>query len=63
MKAVQVKQYGNSSVIEVTTNAPKPTVKPGQVLVENYAASINPIDWKVREGFLNLPLVEILLAE
>jgi NADPH:quinone reductase-like Zn-dependent oxidoreductase len=52
MKAVQINTYGGTEVIEVTNDAVKPTLKTGQVLVENRAASINPIDWKIRMGYL-----------
>ncbi|MEK7113156.1 MAG: NADP-dependent oxidoreductase [Patescibacteria group bacterium] len=52
MKAVQINSYGGSEILEITENAPKPSVTKGQVLVEVYAASINPIDWKVRAGYL-----------
>lgn len=52
MKAVQINKYGGVEVLEVNENAPKPNPTHGQVLVEVYAASINPIDWKVRAGYL-----------
>jgi len=32
--------------------APKPVAKPGQVLVKVRAASVNPIDWKMRRGMM-----------
>jgi len=32
--------------------APKPVAKPGQVLVKVRAASVNPIDWKMRRGLM-----------
>ena len=52
MKAVQINSYGGTEVLEVNESVPKPTLKPGQVLVEVHAASLNPIDWKTRVGFL-----------
>lgn len=51
MKTIQYASYGSPEVLEVNANAPKPTLKPGQILVENKAASINAIDWKVRAGY------------
>jgi NADPH:quinone reductase-like Zn-dependent oxidoreductase len=51
MKAAQISEYGGKDVLQVTVDAPKPTAKPGQVLVEVYAAAINPFDLKVREGY------------
>ena len=52
MKAVQIKAYGGVEVLEINDQAPKPTLKDKQILVEVYAASINPIDWKIRAGYL-----------
>lgn len=52
MKALQINAYGTNDVLEVNPNAPKPILKKGQMLVENYAASVNAIDWKIRAGYL-----------
>ena len=52
MKAVQIKGYGGVEVIEINDNALKPTPSKNQVLVEVHAASINPVDWKIRSGYL-----------
>lgn len=52
MKAVQIHQYGGQDVLELNQNAPKPVAGNGQVLVEVHAASINPVDWKIRAGYL-----------
>ena len=59
MKAAQINGYGGKDVLAITSDAPKPTAGPGQVLVEVYAAGINPFDWKVREGFVNLPNLQL----
>ena len=52
MKAAQYNRYGGPEVIEVNNNTPKPSPGAGQVLVEVYAASLNPFDFKLREGFM-----------
>jgi len=51
MRAVVINEYGSKDVL-VEQELPKPEIKPNQVLVEAYATSINPIDWKLREGYL-----------
>lgn len=50
MKAVQINAYGGSEVLEVNENAPTPTPGKGQVLIEVYAAGLNPFDIKVLSG-------------
>ncbi|MCK1993757.1 NADP-dependent oxidoreductase [Peribacillus muralis] len=51
MKAVVIKQYGGKERLkEIDIQKPIPEEK--QVLVKLHATSINPIDWKLREGFL-----------
>src|SRR5215469_1554239 len=52
MKSVQIKKYGNSEVIEINESAPEPIVSVGKVLVIVKAAGVNPIDWKIREGYM-----------
>ncbi|MDP6435871.1 MAG: NAD(P)-dependent alcohol dehydrogenase [Gammaproteobacteria bacterium] len=49
MKAAVLDEFGPSSVIHIR-DIPKPTVSDGKVLVEVHATSINPIDWKMRDG-------------
>jgi len=51
MKAAQYKSYGEPDVLEVV-EVPKPEVKPGQILVDVHAASLNPFDYKVRRGYM-----------
>lgn len=48
MRAVRIHAYGGPEVMGID-DVPMPT---GQVLVKVRAASINPIDWKVRRGML-----------
>lgn len=52
MKAAQINAYGGHEVVEITGNAPEPTLSAGKVLVEVHAAGVNPIDWKMCEGYL-----------
>lgn len=49
MKAVQIHRYGEPEVL-VYEDAPRPTIQPGQVLVQVHAAGVNPVDWKTRGG-------------
>ncbi|HKU49864.1 MAG TPA: NADP-dependent oxidoreductase [Nitrososphaera sp.] len=53
MKSAQMKGYGSSEVIEINENAPLPNdPSVGKVLVKIEAAGVNPIDWKIREGYM-----------
>lgn len=51
MKAIAIKQYGRKEQLK-EIDIPKPTPKEKQVIVKLHATSINPIDWKLREGYL-----------
>jgi len=52
MKAAQFSKYGGPEVIVINPEAPTPQLKGGQILIENYAASINPFDATFREGYM-----------
>lgn len=58
MKAVQINGYGGVDVLEFVKDAPKPVPDKDQVLVEVYASSLNPFNYKIREGYLkdSMPL-------
>ncbi|MDN5866536.1 MAG: NADP-dependent oxidoreductase [Candidatus Nitrosocosmicus sp.] len=51
MKSVQINKYGASDVTNINDNVPIPKVSAGKVLVEVNAVGVNPVDWKIREGF------------
>lgn len=54
MKAVRFHTFGGPEVLRYE-DAPKPEVKPGEVLVRVRAAGINPPDWYLRQGYQALP--------
>jgi NADPH:quinone reductase-like Zn-dependent oxidoreductase len=51
MKAAQINEYGDASVVQVT-EIEKPIPQKGKVLVEVHASSINPYDSAVRAGYV-----------
>lgn len=51
MKAAQINEYGDSSVVKVV-DIDTPSIDEGRVLVRVQAASLNPFDTMVRAGYL-----------
>ncbi|WP_251358802.1 NADP-dependent oxidoreductase [Kangiella sp. TOML190] len=51
MKAVRMHQYGDAKVLSYE-DAPKPEIAADEVLIKIVASSVNPVDWKVRAGYL-----------
>jgi len=51
MLAVRIHQYGKRDVLSLD-EIPVPEIGPDELLVKVVATSINPVDWKVREGYL-----------
>ena len=51
MKAIRIHRYGGPEVLKYE-DAPRPEPQAGEVLVRVHAAGVNPIDWKVREGYM-----------
>lgn len=49
MNAVVMSRYGSAEVL-AWAQTDKPRIAPGQVLVRVRASSVNPVDWKVRQG-------------
>ena len=50
MKAVVLHEYGGPEKLKFEDNVPDPQVSGDTVLIAASAASVNPIDWKVRSG-------------
>ncbi|MGZ4874556.1 MAG: NADP-dependent oxidoreductase [Candidatus Angelobacter sp.] len=59
MRAVIAEQYGGAEVLEISEDLPVPRVGPNGVLVQVHATSVNPVDWKLRQGLLHavMPVV------
>ena len=55
MKAAFIRRYGGNDVIELG-ELPAPQAGPGELLVEVHAASVNPVDFKIRDGMLKMIL-------
>ncbi|WP_129336484.1 NADP-dependent oxidoreductase [Cellulomonas endophytica] len=56
MRAIAYHRFGGPEVLEAT-ELPTPRVGPDSVLVRVHATSVNPVDWKVRQGYLE-PLMD-----
>ncbi|HRD48174.1 MAG: NADP-dependent oxidoreductase [Candidatus Competibacter sp.] len=62
MKAVRIHAYGGPELLHYET-APRPVPNPDDLLIRVRAAAVNPVDWKIREGYLQgflnhrLPLI------
>jgi NADPH:quinone reductase-like Zn-dependent oxidoreductase len=63
MKAVRIHNYGGSDVL-VYEEVPVPEPGSGELLVRVRAASVTPMDWKMREGYVrqwvDVPMPHIL---
>jgi NADPH:quinone reductase-like Zn-dependent oxidoreductase len=51
MKAVRIHAYGGPEVLTYE-DVPLPSIAAEDVLIRVHAAAINPVDWKIREGYL-----------
>jgi NADPH:quinone reductase-like Zn-dependent oxidoreductase len=50
MKAMIIRSYGDANVIE-SHQLPIPSIGPDEILVKVHATGINPVDWKMRQGY------------
>jgi NADPH:quinone reductase-like Zn-dependent oxidoreductase len=50
LKAVRLYEYGGPENLKFEVDAPDPVLSADFVLIESAAASVNPIDWKIRSG-------------
>ena len=51
MKAVRIHQYGGPEELKLE-DVPRPQPGAGEVLIRVNAAGVNPIDWKIRAGYV-----------
>jgi NADPH:quinone reductase-like Zn-dependent oxidoreductase len=51
MKAIAIEEYGGREKLKVM-DVPKPVPQPGEVLIRIMAAGVNPVDCKIRQGYL-----------
>lgn len=59
MRALRIHGYGGPEVMRLD-ELPLPQAGPGERLVRLAAASVNPIDWKMRHGLMSVPLPRVL---
>ncbi len=50
MRAVVLHEYGGPEKLKFENNVIEPQIRGGTVLIAAAAASVNPIDWKIRSG-------------
>ena len=49
-RRIQYDRHGDSSVLQLITDQPVPALTAGQVLIDNRATSVNPVDYKASCG-------------
>ncbi len=63
MKACTINQFGGNEVIHYVYDMPIPTPTQDEILVKIRYAAVNPVDWKIRQGYFSsflgrhLPLI------
>lgn len=59
MKAIRIHEFGGPEVLKYE-DIPDPHPGPGEIRIKIIAAGVNPMDWKVRRGYissLHLPMI------
>jgi NADPH:quinone reductase-like Zn-dependent oxidoreductase len=60
MKAIQIHSYGGPEVLKFE-DVSRPALNDDDVLIKVLAAGVNPVDWKIRQGYMEgmftLPLI------
>lgn len=51
MKAIAIKDFGGVEKLTIT-DLPKPEPAANEILIEVRYTAVNPVDWKIREGYL-----------
>jgi NADPH:quinone reductase-like Zn-dependent oxidoreductase len=51
MKAIRIHQYGDASSLRLE-EVPRLSIADDQILVRISDAGVNPIDWKIRQGYM-----------
>ena len=59
MKAMVLDRFGAADAFR-WSEWPTPTPAAGEVRIRINAVSINPVDWKMRRGLLDVPLPAVL---
>lgn len=60
MKAIRIHEFGGPDVLKYE-DIPEPQPGPGEIRIRIIAAGVNPIDWKIRSGYIGeLPLPMIM---
>jgi len=55
LKAIRIHEFGGPEVLRYE-DIPESQPGPGEVRIRVFAAGVNPIDWKIRRGYMELPL-------
>ena len=55
MKAIRIHEFGEPHVLKYE-DLPEPQPNIGEIRIRVMAAGVNPLDWKIRKGYIDLPL-------